>query len=343
MRMNLIWKERMSIICVVKLGKEPDAMKRSLFSINPMQEMMRDSKCPIARGFTLIELLVVIAIIALLIGILLPALGNARVTAQAVREQSGMRQTMLAYSMYADDNRGGLLIGFPDGPNWNKLVASGSDPRDFNGEQLGRTIGSRYPWRLISYFDGSFEGLYQDPKVVEALAVAYGAESGSSSDAALRYIISLYPSFGLNSHFVGGGAPGDDTAFTERGRSLFGKFYVSKNYEVRRASNQMVFASAREVPTSPPLNSNGMLEGYFRVSPPNLYSFNGRTWGDAYDEQAERPGQNSGFVSLRYNGKGIAGMLDGHAEQWGWEEFNDMQHWSDRATSADWLLEPKLP
>lgn len=318
-------------------------MKRSLFSINPMREMMRDSKCPIARGFTLIELLVVIAIIALLIGILLPALGNARVTAQAVREQSGMRQTMLAYSMYADDNRGGLLVGYPNGTIWNEMVERGTDPRDFNGNPLGSPIGKRYPWRLISYFDGNFEGLYQDPNVVQALADAEGVVSGAAADAGMRYVISLYPSFGLNSHFMGGGATGDDTAFSPSGRRLFGKFYSSKNFEVRRTSNQMVFSSAREFPIAPPLDEVGLIEGYFQVTPPNLYSFNGRRWSESYEEQAEQPGNSSGFVSLRYNGKGIAGMLDGHAEQWGWEEFNDMQHWSDRATSADWLLEPKLP
>ena len=36
-------------------------------------------------------------------------------------------------------------------------------------------------------------------------------------------------------------------------------------------------------------------------------------------------------------------MMDGHAEQWGWEEYNDMQHWADQATGPKWMLEPRLP
>ncbi len=60
-------------------------------------------------GFTLIELLVVIAIIALLIGLLLPALGKARHTSKVMVDLSNMRQMEIAHTMYADDNDG-LLI-----------------------------------------------------------------------------------------------------------------------------------------------------------------------------------------------------------------------------------------
>lgn len=55
------------------------------------------------HAFTLIELLVVISIIALLIGILLPALGAARETAKSIQCAAGERQMGLGFQVYSSD------------------------------------------------------------------------------------------------------------------------------------------------------------------------------------------------------------------------------------------------
>ncbi len=80
------------------------------------------------HGFTLIELLVVISIIALLVGILLPALGAARKSAQNVVCLSNQRQIGVAFAAYTTDNKDSIPLfrtlkkGVPTGQLSNTLT-----------------------------------------------------------------------------------------------------------------------------------------------------------------------------------------------------------------------------
>jgi prepilin-type N-terminal cleavage/methylation domain-containing protein/prepilin-type processing-associated H-X9-DG protein len=120
------------------------------------------------RAFTLIELLVVIAIIALLIGILLPALGRARESARTTKCQADVRSIGLTMTLYANDSKSWFPVMQP----FPSSSPSSRDPNAIFGNQA---------------VYGGLAGLFSLQQKGDGLNIATGGDAGSDATDGVPY------------------------------------------------------------------------------------------------------------------------------------------------------------
>lgn len=268
-----------------------------------MNHATTNSRHTAARAFTLIELLVVISIIALLIGILLPVLGNARASARDSQSLSNVRQIgSIAMTNYLVDRKGLYPWHSSDIPSASR--PNGAKPRwpDYIFGNIESTEVFKNPHLDLSDSVLS-KPFWHLASTVEAHQAAENPGVNYSSTAKPADGLEYYGGYGYNYQYLGNARPA----------ALFKRQAVT----ILNTTSTVVVGDTFGV-----VNSDGEpIDGEYSLDPP-LTSARGSGKSSGYYGTS---GENGGraMPGQRGNDSGEFVFADGHGESMDPELLDD--------------------
>lgn len=262
------------------------------------------------KGFTLIELLVVIAIIALLLAIVMPALGKAKIYAQKVICRSNIKQQSLGTLLYAEDNDTQVPIVTSAG-NWLWDIAfwstnqisdyAGFDNNDIfycPSNRLKKSTDARF-WQFSWVFSWGVDLTQEQPiRDENVLSIA-------QQQSEFRVMPNLY-------FFYKDSGPGSTAGTTPDVLPLSGIEWKDKWIN---KLGQLPLASSTFM----------IMDNIISEGPTNFFQITGGGVGanfDTYDSSNHKSNKRfSGTANYKPEGANV-GYADGHAD---WRDFELME------------------
>lgn len=275
-----------------------------------------------AKGFTLIELLVVVAIIALLMSVLIPALGMAKEYAQRTVCRNQIRQQSLGTILYANENDGFVPENTVGGWMWDisffatnqmSKLAGFDDSEVFfcPGNKKKKSSDARF-WQYSWLYSGAHPaGTMPFRTEVAIVDEAILSETQQRREYRVLPYIYAFDKPGLQNTLD----TGEDAD------------WIRKLSNVKNSGSKLMIADAI-ISGNTAVSTTAFVE----INQGGIPTLSGGTLTDDTNHMAKNKVQIAGHAGMAPSGGNI-GYADGHAE---WEEFNDMKRRVNTGTRFWW-------